>query len=140
MKTILGKVTSLDVATKTFTVTSVTGRAGGRTRTKKFEVSWSGDSSFLTKGRRKLRSSPGRIRIGMNVIVQLPRLDRPIDTVWLPPGDGTIYLTVRECRDLGGEVVSDGSCPELGAQPDVNSVRKRCKITGHGSSCITVLA
>jgi hypothetical protein len=139
MEAIAGNITAVDQRAKTITVTTVTKR-GRRETTTDFEVPWSRNTAFVSKGKRKLTSRAERLRLGMDVIVQFPGPGLPADVVWHPPGGGVIGLTIRECRDLGGEIETDGSCPELGSVPSNQSIRRRCRIkaTG-GSTCITDL-
>ena len=129
MRAILGKVAALDARTKTLTV-SVVQRSGGRDRTKKFEVSWSRNTAFASKGKRKVQSSPEKIRPGMNVIVQLEGAGGRADVVWHEPvRSGVIALTATECKLLGGKVVTDYACPGEGGL-------KRCNTAG-GTMCVT---
>jgi hypothetical protein len=58
---------------------------------------------------------------------------------------GVIFLTERECKDLGGELETDSSCPEVrerfggeGDRPYATRVsRTRCRMKDGKSSCIT---
>jgi hypothetical protein len=136
MKAIVGRVSAVDASTRSFTVSAVVRGPSGRDRTRQFEVPWSRNTECISKGKRKVRSLPKKIKRGMNVIVQLkgPRL--PADVVWHEPTRGTIALTVRECRDLGGEIQQDGSCPNI-SSVEGQRLTYRCKTAG-GSSCIIV--
>lgn len=136
MKAIIGEVTAIDARRKNLMVSAVLSGPGGRDKKKKFEVPWSRDTVFMSKGKRKVRSSAAKIKPGMNVIVQLEGPRFPAGVVWHEPTLGPIALTVRECRDLGGEIVADGSCPNVSEAG--GNIRQRCKTAG-GSSCITKL-
>jgi hypothetical protein len=131
MRTIIGMVAGLDARAKTLTVVS-TRRADGRTRTRMSTVPWSGATDFRRKGLRNARSTPERIKLGMNVVITLDGGSRAA-TVWHPLVSGVLQLSAAECKNLGGTVSSDSDCPSI------NGTRRRCT-TGGGTLCIDELS
>jgi hypothetical protein len=145
MKAIIGTVTAVNDRAKTFTV-SVETKQRGREISKQFNISSSTRTAFIRKGKRKVRSSLEKMRVGMSVIVGLedgvalagPRL--PAIEVWHPPirpssGTKGIPLTRTECKNLGGKLEKDSSCPSTEPADVLSEWRVRCR-TAAGSMCV----
>ena len=134
MKAVIGKVQSVDQQNKSFTV-SATARARGKDVTKQFDVGWTAQTNFKSKGKRPASSDPSKIKPGVDVIAHIDTAQAGglvAGEVWHPPSRGGIFLTSGECKDLGGTVVQDWDCPALykGAASGL-----RCVCPG-GSRCI----
>jgi hypothetical protein len=135
MDTVIGKVTAVDARTKSFTVTAVLRGPSGKDRNRKFDVQWSRDTAFVSKGKTKRQSSAEKIKTGMNVVVQREGPKGRAHVVWHEPSSGTIALTASECKNLGGTLSTDIDCPNVRVHDTINYSRRRCTTKG-GSMCV----
>ena len=130
MDTIVGRVIRVDRSGRSFTVVSTTHGRGGAITTKKHTVNLGRETAFISKGKRKVKSSAAKLRPGVDIIARLGPSSsgeglRAYEVWHQTTSGGAVYLTAAECKNLGGTVETDTDC----------GFEKRCKTAG-GSMCI----
>jgi hypothetical protein len=140
---IFGTVAAVDPEAKTLRVSAVMIEPSGAERTEELEIPFAEDTAFKSKRTRMWGSKLGRVKPGMNVIVQREGPEAPASEVWHDPvigpiKIGTIALTQADCTNLGGTITDDKNCPDtspLGSGPEVIE-KKRCTTKGGHTMCV----